>query len=60
MKSNKQQLARELSRMWPEDRALAKAIHSGEFTGVRSLGDIVRRGLINSAMARKKREEARG
>lgn len=59
MRSNKQEIARELSRMWPEDRALAKAIHQGEFTGVRSLSDIVSRGLINAEMARKKKEESR-
>ncbi len=58
MRTAAQQLARELSRMHPEDRAIAKAIRKGPFDGIKSLGDLVRRGLMDAHVARLKRATA--
>lgn len=57
MRSQHQQIARELSRMHPVDRALAKAIRLGRLDGSTvALRDLMSRALINAATAAKRFE----
>lgn len=58
MRNKQQQLARQWSRMWPEDRAMSKAIHQGEHDGGRlSLMVMVQRALHRGEVVYQQRKQ---